>query len=98
VSRVGNAYEIAKSGGRHGGIYRSNQNARIPEIEKSIRSLQKQIASHEEKIINPNAFVKNGTSDTETGYLVNSYWPKEILNFRQQMDVLNGILSERSGK
>ena len=34
-------------------------------------------------------------SDHELNYLVTIYWPKEIRNFKQQIDILEGILGER---
>lgn len=88
------AYAIAKSGGRHSGTYRRYQNARTQEIEKSIRSIDDQIRQHEEKMRNPRSFFTDA-SDTEIGYLVSKFWPKEINNLRQQRAVMAGILSER---
>ena len=88
------AFEIAKSGGRHGGTYRRYQTARTQEIEKSIRSINEQISQHEDKVRNPKAFFPDA-SDTEINYLVNRFWPKEINNLRQQRDIMVGILSER---
>jgi len=96
MKAINNAYESAKAGGRHGGLYSRNIKTRTNEIEKSIRSLQNQIALHEDKIRNPRSFVRNDASDEEVSHLVNSYWPKEILNFKQQAAVLGGIIAERA--
>ncbi len=89
------AYEIAKEGGRHKGLYERNKNVRSPEIEKSIRSLFQQIKIHEEKIVSPLDFVRSGIPGTEISYLVESYWPKEILKFKESISVLQGVLKER---
>ena len=88
-------YEAAKEGGRHKGFYQQWQMKRIAEIEKSIRSLHEQIAIHKEKISNPYLYIEEDISLQQLDGLVNRYWPKEILNFEQQINILEGILEER---
>ena len=48
-----------------------------------------------DKIANPRNHVDQGTGKAEIGYLVVSYWPKEVENFRREADVLRGVLQER---
>ena len=40
-------------------------------------------------------FVAQGISQQQINGLVKSYWPKEIANFTQQIEILQGILAER---
>jgi hypothetical protein len=94
VDNVKTAFEIAMEGGRHHGLYQKNLEKRIPEIEKSIRSLQKQIAAHEEKIATPADYLPPDMPDEHIAYYVNDYWPKEIRVFKEEIEVLSGILSE----
>jgi hypothetical protein len=93
--RAVDAYEVAKSGGRHKGLYRRNIGTRTPEIEKAIRSLKARIAEHEDKIAAPFRYVRAGSSDQAVKHLVGKFWPKEITKFQEEIDVLEGILRER---
>lgn len=89
------AYEIAKAGGRNQGVIQRFGAEREAVIRKAIRSLEKRIAEHEDKIANPWAYIDSNTPKFHADDLVSRYWPREITNFRQQIDVLNGILMER---
>lgn len=89
-------YEAAKAGGRHKGFYRQWNGKRIAEIEKSIRSLRDQIATHQEKIADPHRFIDEPVTQQQLDGLVNRYWPKEILNFEQQVRILEGILEDKN--
>jgi len=92
---VSNAYEIAKAGGAHAGLLRRYAGESDRQVEKSLRSVERRLADHLAKIENPSTGVEPGTSASDIAYLVNSYWPKEVLNFRAEADVLRGILQER---
>jgi hypothetical protein len=89
------AYDIAKSGGRHEGFLKDHSTKTDNQIHRSIRSLRQQIATHQDKIANPQNWVAPGLSPQQLNGLVNSYWPKEIANFTQQIEILQGILAER---
>ncbi len=89
------AYEIAKSGGRNKGFFNQWDKQKKGKIEKSIKSLSTQVDIHNEKIDNPKNHINKPISDHELNYLVTIYWPKEIRNFKQQIDILEGILGER---
>lgn len=93
---IRSAYEIAKFGGRHAGFYRQFSEATNNQIAKAIRSLESQIVIHEEKIADPARFLDPDLPDRQISALVNSYWPKEILNFQQQIEILNEVQRERS--
>jgi hypothetical protein len=85
----------AKTGGRHEGFYRRYQDSRIPEAQKAIRSLEKRIAEHEEKIRHPERVLRPECTERERLYLIQRYWPEEIADFRAQIAVLRGIVAER---
>ena len=89
------AYEIARNGGRHKGLYRTWQDKPSGEIERSIRSLREQIDVHLDKIANPDKYITEVLSTQQREGLVQRYWPKEIANFRQQIEIFEGILKER---
>jgi hypothetical protein len=90
------AYEIAKAGGRHSGLYRRFSKERTALIEKSIRSLEKMLEEHQSKINDPTKYVSPDISQLHLQNLINHYWPEEIENFRQQIEVLTGLLKERN--
>ena len=79
----------------HKGLYPQWKGKRIPEIEKSIRSLHEQVSVHQDKIANPLSYVNPDLPKSALDALVVSYWPKEIANFEQQINVLTGILKEK---
>ena len=95
ISGMNHDYQDAKSGGRHSGLYKRWVDEQVSEIEKSIRSLQEQIIVHEDKIANPDSYIDMDISEQQRDGLINRYWPKEVLNFKQQIAVLYGILKER---
>jgi RHS repeat-associated protein len=47
------AFEIAKAGGKHSGFLRNYANKTRAEIERAIKSLERQMAIHRDKIANP---------------------------------------------
>jgi hypothetical protein len=94
VSMKNDAYEVAKGGGRHRGFLDQWSGQKKGKIEKSIKSLSDQVRSHREKIANPNKHINRIVSGHELKYLVSTYWPKEIRNFEQQINILEGILGE----
>ena len=95
---MANAYEIAKAGGRHKGLVRRFAKEREASILKSIRSLQAMILEHQDKINNPMKYLEPNVSLFHRQDLVTRYWPEEIENFEQQIDVLTGILQERNNE
>ena len=66
------------------------------ELQKSIRSLEKQIRIHQDKIASPSKYDKGWDAKTEIQKqgLLNK-WQKEINNFKNQIQTLGKILTER---
>ena len=81
----------------HGKTVKRYLNVPEKEIRKSLRSYEKQIAKHKDKIANPANYVtdweKRGTKYQEG--IVNETWPEEIKGFETQRDLLREILKER---
>lgn len=92
---MSDAYEAAKAGGRHRGTYERFKSARIPEIEKSIRSLIRRIKEHEDKIGNPAQYVEPTIAPLHLEDLISRYWPNEIADLQDKISILEGILEER---
>ena len=88
-------YEIAKAGGKHSGLVRRYASEPDRQVEKALRSLDRRISEHLDKIANPGEYVGSGVSQQQIGYLVNSYWPKEIAGYRAEVEVLSAMLKER---
>jgi len=67
------------------------------EIQKSIRSYEKLIAEHKEKIANPSKFIPHWDKlHPDRQYaLINKKWPAEIQCYTEQRDILQSILKER---
>lgn len=58
-------------------------------------ALEKMIREHQDKIKNPMNYVGSDISAFHLRDLIDRYWPEEIENFRQQIEVLTGILEDR---
>jgi tetratricopeptide (TPR) repeat protein len=67
------------------------------EIQKGIRSYEKQIALHQEKISNPSKFIPHWDKlhPERQHALINKKWPAEIQCYSEQRDILQSILNER---
>jgi hypothetical protein len=53
------AYEIAKQGGRHAGLLRIYQGKSVEEIQRALRSYERQAALHRQKLSCPETFVQD---------------------------------------
>jgi hypothetical protein len=57
-------YTIAKNGGKHSGWYNQFKDKAENEIRRGIRSIEKQIQEHQEKIVNPRKYIPSFDSLT----------------------------------
>jgi hypothetical protein len=91
------AYEAAKQpGGKHHGHYLRYRDEGVVQLNRAIRSLEKQIAEHQQKIDHPDQVDGYASlAPRRQDYLRNTYWPQEIENYREQVDILYAILDER---
>ncbi len=74
--------EAQKNKGKHHGFYLRYQNEPTSFIRRGIRSLDQQIARHEEKLREQNS-------------LLRQHWQDELANFREQKAILERILEQR---
>ena len=91
------AYEIAKSGGKNSGFYKNYLDKSTKEIEKGIKSLEKQIQEHTDKISNPQKYIKDfdKLDVRQQENLINKKWNSDIARRKEQKQILEQILQER---
>ncbi len=91
------AYEIAKNGGKHADLIERYGNVSNKELQKSIKSYEKQIAKHKDKIANPSKHCPDWeTMDLRhKESLVEVNWPAEIELYNEQRDIVQSILDLR---
>ncbi len=91
------AYLIAKNGGKHSPLISQYIGKTSKEIQKGIKSYEKQIAIHQEKIRDPSAHIPgwDKLDPRRQDALINRRWPAEIQCYTEQRDVLQSILDQR---
>ena len=91
------AYEAAKSGGRHAGWMRDMATKPSNELRRGIRNLEKQIAEHQDKIANPEKHIPDFRSldPRQQQALLTKKWPGDIARQQEHKQILEGILRER---
>lgn len=94
---AGNAFDVAKSGGKHSGFYKQYINKSKDEISKGIKSIDKQIAEHQNKIANPESHIPNfkNLDPRQQEALINKKWPSDIQRQIEQKEILEGILRSK---
>lgn len=67
------------------------------EIEKGIKSLEKQIQEHADKISNPQKYIKDfdKLDIRQQENLINKKWNSDIARQKEQKQILEQILQER---
>lgn len=93
---MSNAYEAAKAGGPHHGWMEKQRKLPTAKLLKSIRSLERQIAQHQQWIDDPYSKIPVDTLIDEANYYVTTKWPGDIARQRQQIDIIRGVLHERN--
>lgn len=91
------AYVEARAGGRHSGWYADQRSNGDRQIRKGIRSIKRQIADHLAWIENPTLKVEDWASkDERYRRKLLRRWQGDIARQREQVEILEGILLERS--
>ena len=90
-------YEIALKGGKHSGTLKKYRNVSNKELEKGIKSFNKQINRHREKIRNPEKEYSDFKSldKRRQKSLLRKIWPSEIQRLEEEKEILRRILDER---
>lgn len=93
-------YETAKNGGKHSGKYNNFvEKYTIKELEKSIKSYNKTIQEHEEKISNPSKFYPNWYDFDERykeGLL--KKWKKDKTRNINERNIAIGVLKDKKNE
>ncbi len=94
----GEAYEVAKAGERHRAFYQLYMRRSSEEIGRGIRSLERRLREHRQKIHEPeknvSGFVRLDPRQQQA--LIERKWPADIQRLQEQKDILGGILRERA--
>ncbi len=91
-----NAYEIAKAGGRHAGLLQIYQGKSAGEIERALRSYERQVDLHRQKLMNPKQFVRDWarkSAHVREGLL--RHWQEDLTRNQELAEVMRGLLHER---
>jgi RHS repeat-associated protein len=91
------AFEEALRGGRHAGFLKNYLTRSKQEIEKGIKSIKKQIATHEDKIANPQKHIQEWQK-LDPRYrdaLVNRKWPSDFQRQKEQLGILKGLRKQK---
>jgi hypothetical protein len=91
--------EALEKGGRHSGLLKEYAKRSPKEIEKALRSYEKQVAIHKEKIANPAKFAKNwdGMTNTERAGLLTK-WQKDLIRNQELADIMQYLLKIKGGQ
>ncbi|MFH2096544.1 MAG: RHS repeat-associated core domain-containing protein [Bacteroidota bacterium] len=105
-------FDIAKGGGTHGGLYNRYLIEPIEQIQRGINSLQKRI-THHQKLIDDvdyrNSYLTqqkakdsskrlwNEMSESQQENVLKS-WGQEVENYSEQVEVLQGIITEKGSQ
>ncbi len=91
------AYLAAKNGGKHARIITEFGDKPIKEIQKSVRSYEKLIIEHKDKIDNPAKYCPDWENfhPNRKKALVEKVWPNEIQCYTEQMEILQTILNQK---
>ena len=93
------AFEIAKAGGRNAGLLKTYYGKTAVEIEKGIQSLEARVSEHVAKIANPSEFAADwGVRNPQAQEGLLKYWQKEVAKYKEQANVLRGLLKEKIGE
>lgn len=94
-------YQIAKNGGKHFKTYKDYKDKPTKEIEKSLKSFEKNIELHQDKLKDPLQYIEDPVEREEFVNNENKkkgvidHWCKEIQTFAEEAEIMKGILKER---
>ena len=94
-----NAYEIAKAGGRHAGLLRTYQAKSTAEIQRALRSYERQVALHRQKVQSPEQFIQEWDQKSpRVQQALLRHWQEDGARNQELADIMRGILQERHGQ
>jgi RHS repeat-associated protein len=94
---VKGAYEIALEGGRHAGFLRNYLGKSAAELERGIGSLERQIATHLDKIKSPGKYIEgfDKLDPRQQRALVNEKWLSDVQRQREQLEILKRLRKQQ---
>ena len=93
------AYEIAKAGGRHTGLLRTYQAGSTAEIQRALRSYERQAARHRQKVHSPEQFIQAWDQKSpRVQQALLRHWQEDGARNQELADIMRGILQERHGQ
>jgi len=92
-----NAYVVALEGGKHAGFLNNYVSRSSAQIQKGIRSIQKEILEHQDKIRNPSKHIEGFEKFDirKQKNLIEKKWPSDIKRQKEQLEILKGILKNQ---
>jgi hypothetical protein len=91
-----NAYAIARAGGRHARLLRIYERKSATEIQRALRSYERQVELHRQKIHSPEQFVQDWRtlrSHVQSGLL--RHWQEDLVLNQELVEIMRGLLRER---
>jgi hypothetical protein len=91
-----NAYAIARAGGRHAGLLRIYKRKSAAEIQRALRSYERQVELHRQKMLSPEQFVEDwGTLrfHVQSGLL--RHWQEDMVRNQELAEIMRGLLRAR---
>ncbi len=97
IQPVKDAYELAKTPGcKHHSTYNQYRTKTPRELNKGIRSFQRRIDEHRDKLANPQKYDPRWHTYTKDHQLRQLRgWEQEIKNFTEEKNIFEGILKNR---
>ncbi|MGB3747879.1 MAG: RHS repeat-associated core domain-containing protein [Rhodanobacter sp.] len=91
------AYKIAAEGGEHAGFLARQMEKNVGQLRKTIRSLERQISLHEDKIRNPAKYMTRDDPSI-SGHVERavSDWKSDIKRQTKQLDITKEVLNQKS--
>ncbi len=93
LTRVPAAYRVASEGGRHAGFLRQQLGKTPAQLQRTIRSIEKRIAEHQEKIKNPEKYMtRDDASIPANVERARKDWAGDISRQQEQRDIAKEVL------
>jgi DNA primase len=97
VGAVKGAFEVAAEGGRHAGFLRNYLGKSGKELERGIASIEREIATHLNKIKNPAKHIEgfDKLDPRQQQSLINKRWPSDVQRQREQLEILKRLREQQ---
>lgn len=92
---AGDAYDVAAAGGKHAGFLKNYAGRSPQEVDRGIRSIQREIADHQAAIRDPRTKIPNfdELDPRQQVALLTKKWPSDIARQQEQLAILQRLRS-----